>query len=587
MKETLQKEIEKVLNHLGLTIPMEIFVDYPADITHGDFYTNVAMMCAKGAGKNPLDLAKEIAEELKSRVKTAEENSETKKITEITAVAPGFINFKIDDSYFDEIVKKVLHEKIHYGKNESIKGKKVVVEYTDPNPFKLFHIGHVMSNTIGESIARVIEWGGADVKRFCYQGDAGRHVALTIYGLHLMDRKFPEDSASLKEKVTFLGEAYAKGATYYEEHPEVEKQVQEINKKIYEKSDGEVNGIYDKGREWSLEYFEEVYKILGTKFDRYFFESESSGPGVKAVNEGLSKGIFEKSDGAVIFNGEKYGLHTDVLITKVGLPTYVAKELGLAEMKYNAFPYDIGITVTANEQNDFFKLTIKAIQLLFPFLESKLKHVAHGMMRLPEGKMSSRTGDVVPGRDFIDELIVAVLEKMSERKMSEEDKNIVAEEIAVSAIKFSILKQTLGKDIIFDRTKALSFEGDSGPYIQYSFVRAQSVLRKGEENGLLITENYEQKIKDSIVIVDESLTHGEHLLKRLIARLPHVVTRAQSEYAPHHIAQYLLTLSAAFNTFYASSPIATSLPRLALTKAFQYAVHNGLWLLGIKVPKEM
>jgi arginyl-tRNA synthetase len=176
---------------------------------------------------------------------------------------------------------------------------------------------------------------------------------------------------------------------------------------------------------------------------------------------------------------------------------------------------------------------------------------------------------------------------MSERKMSEEDKVKISEEVAVSAIKFSILKQTLGKDIVFDKSKALSFEGDSGPYIQYSFVRAQSVLRKGEENGLLITENYEEKIKESILIVDESLTHGEYLLKRLIERFPHVVTRAQSEYAPHYVAQYLLALSAAFNSFYASSPIATSLPRLALTKAFQYVAHNGLWLLGIKAPQEM
>ncbi len=493
-------------------------------------------------------------------------------------VKPGFINFSIDESYFDSAIKNVLHEKIHYGKNQSLKGKKILLEHTSVNPFKVFHIGHIMQNTIGESLSRLMEWTGADVQRFCYQGDVGRHVALTIYGLRLMDEKFPSDENTLQEKVNFLGKAYAKGATYFKEHPEVAAEVQEINKKIYERSDNEVNGIYDAGREWSLEYFEEMFKLLGSKFDRYFFESQSAGPGIKAVNEGLDKGIFEKSEGAIIFNGEQYGIHTDVLITKVGLPTYAAKEIGLAEMKYNAFPYDTGITVTANEQNDFFKLTIKAIQLLYPFLENKLKHVSHGMMKLPEGKMSSRTGDVVSGKDFIDETITTVLEKMTERKMSDEDKKVISEEVAISAIKFSVLKQTLGKDIIYDKTKALSFEGDSGPYVQYSFVRAGSVLRKGEEGGLVINEEL-----SSIEKPDAS----ESILKRLIERFPQIVERSQNEYAPHYVAQYLLTLSGAFNSFYASSQIANSLPRLALTKAFQYTVHNALWLLGIKVPKEM
>ena len=579
MKDTIRTEVNNIIVKMGLEAPADILIDYPTEMSRGDLYTNVAMMLAKKAGKNPIELANEIADELKKL--------SIKNVTNILAEKPGFINFSIADEYFDSVIKTVLHEKIHYGKNHSLKGKKLVVEFTDPNPFKIFHIGHLMSNCIGESLSRLVEWTGADVKRFCFQGDVGRHIALTIYGLRLMDEKFPDDNATAKEKVDFFGKSYAKGATYFKEHPEIEAEVQEINKKIYERSDAEVNEIYDKGREWSLEYFEEIYKILGTKFDRYFFESESSGPGIKAVNEGLSMGIFEKSEGAIIFNAEKYGLHTDVLITKVGLPTYAGKEIGLAEMKYNAFPYDTGITVTANEQNAFFKLTIKANELLFPFLQGKLRHISHGMMKLPEGKMSSRTGDIIAGRDFIDETVSAVLEKMSDRKMSDEDKKVISEEIAVSAIKFSILKQTLGKDIVFDRSKALSFEGDSGPYIQYSFVRAGSVLRKGEENGHVIDENFIAKIQNDIVISDSVTNDTENVLKRLISRFPDVVIRAQSEYAPHYVAQYLLSLSAAFNGFYAGSQIANSLERLALTKAFQFTVHNALWLLGIKVPKEM
>jgi arginyl-tRNA synthetase len=582
MKETLIIEINKALKSLGIE-PVSVIVDYPTESANGDFYTNVAMACAKSAGRNPLDLALQISEKLKEQ--------KIENVTDIQIAKPGFINFNVAEKYFDEQIAGALEQGKDYGKNKTAENKKIIVEYTDPNPFKLFHVGHIMQNAIGESISRLIEWSGSDIRRFCYQGDVGRHVALTIYGLRFMDAKFPADDASLRDKVRFLGQSYAKGATHFKNNPEVEPEVQLINKKIYEKSDPEMNEIYEKGREWSLEYFEEIYKILGTKFDRYFFESESSAPGISAVMGGVENGIFEKSDGAIIFNGEKYGLHTDVLITKQGLPTYAAKEIGLAEIKYDAFPYDLGITITANEQNDFFKLTIKANEILFPFLQGKLKHISHGMIRLPEGKMSSRTGDVVDGRDFIEMMEKSVLEKMNERDgergadtakndnnvraISESDKKEIAEIVAVSAIKFSILKSTIGKDIIFDKTKALSLEGDSGPYVQYSAVRAQSVLKKAEKTEI-------QTPTEPI-----SITPSESHLKRLIARFPYIVTRSQNENAPHHIAQFLVELAAAFNGFYASSPISKSPARVDLTRAFYHVVENGLWLLGIRLPKEM
>jgi arginyl-tRNA synthetase len=309
---------------------------------------------------------------------------------------------------------------------------------------------------------------------------------------------------------------------------------------------------------------------LGTEFDYKFFESEAGPFGKKLVEDNLA--VFETSDGAVIYKGEQDGLHTRVFINSEGLPTYEAKELGLAKIKYDKYPYDFSVVVTGNEIVEYFKVLKAVMKKIFPELEKKTRHVPHGMLRLPSGKMSSRTGDVITGESLIEAVKEKIKDKVKDSDLPEE----VIEQIAVGAIKYSILKQDSSRDIIFDFDKSLSFEGNSGPYLQYTFARTQSVLIKAREN------NIAPEVKTGEVL-------GE--VEKLLARFPEVVYRAGEFLAPHFIATYLIELASAFNAFYANNKIVSeeenSAYRVALTAAVGQVLKNGLDLLGIATPAKM
>jgi arginyl-tRNA synthetase len=438
-----------------------------------------------------------------------------------------------------------------------------------------------MSNTIGESVSRIIEANGAKIIRACYQGDVGLHVAKTIWGTQKMiseDPKIKKKFFDIKQGSALWGKAYAVGAKAYEADEVTKKEVTEINKKVYTKSDKEINKIYTAGRKASLKAFDKIYKILDTKFNNFFFESQSTKFGTDAVLKNIDNGIFERSNGAVIFKGENHSLHTRVFINSEGLPTYEAKDLGLAKLKDDTLHYDKSIIVTAEEQSSYFKVLLKAMSLVFPGLAEKTEHVPHGMLRLPSGKMSSRTGDVVSAVSLLKDIEDRVMDKMVDRKMTKKEKAKTAEWISVASLRYSILKQMTGKDIIFDFDKSLSFEGDSGPYLQYSYARAKSILRKANKERIKLSP---RKIEGEV-----------SELEKILYRFPEIVERAGEEYAPNYIATYLIQLSSVFNGYYANNKIVdkedkNSAYRLAITKAFSVVLKNGLKLLGISAPEKM
>ncbi|HLP44078.1 MAG TPA: arginine--tRNA ligase [Candidatus Nanoarchaeia archaeon] len=518
-----------------------------------------------------------------------------------------FINFFYSPKYFQDVIKEINEDPNSFGKNTILDGEKVIIEFTDPNPFKPFHIGHLMSNSIGEAISRIATWSGAEVTRANYQGDVGPHVAKAIWGMMRLGMTLPEVTEKYwnkrrildffglaswfgakvyeegklmkhfreREAILKIGEAYVLGSSSYEEGSRQE--IDEINKKIYQKSDPEINALYDWGRKVSLAHFEEIYAKLGTNFDKYFFESESAPLGMFVAEELLEKGILVKSDGAVVFKGEEYGLHTRVFINSQGLPTYETKELGLAKMKFDQVDYDKSIVITASEQTDFYKVFLKVLEFANPTVANKTRHISHGMMRFAEGKMSSRKGNVITGESLIADVEKLVEEKMKDRDLAAAQKREIMTDVAVGAIKYSILKQSPGKDIIFDFNKSLSFEGDSGPYIQYAHARINSVLRKAKEQG----------IKPCLEHVENP---GE--LEHILVRFPEVVERAQLELAPQLIVTYLITLASTFNAYYANNVIIdkankSSSYRLALAEAVKNTLAVGLSLIGIRAPEEM
>jgi len=582
IKEKITGLIGEALQGLSIETG-ELSLEHPAELSHGDFSTNVAMKAygpiSKGSvlGEkgstwtvwppnlkgSPRELAEKITAEL--------EKNKPVEIEKIEVAGAGFINFYLSREFFANQTKQIVEDE-SFGKNDSLAGEKAIVEYTDPNPFKEFHIGHLMSNTIGEAISRLVQWNGAEVKRACYQGDVGLHVAKAVWVMLQM----PAGTVlSAKE----LGQAYAKGSKAYEESPEAKREIEEINKKIYDETDDTINRAYKEGRQTSLNYFETMYKKLGTKFDYYFFESTAGDFGQEIIRESLEKGIFEESEGAVVFHGEKYdpALHTRVFINSQGLPTYEAKELGLAKIKYDTYPYTHSIVVTGNEINEYFKVLLQAMSLVFPELAKKTKHLSHGMLRLPSGKMSSRTGDVITGESLLEEISEKVADKVKESERGELEPDTIRK-VAVAALKYSILRQAIGKDIIFDFDKSVSFEGDSGPYLQYSYARAKSVIAKAKE----------EKIKAESKNIPQEVSEVE----KLLYRFPEVVALALKDYSPQHIATYLIELARAFNGYYAETKIvdstdSTSGYKVQLAEAFATVIKNGLTILGIEAPERM
>jgi arginyl-tRNA synthetase len=577
MKYIIEKIINKALKNLEITEEVNFSIEHPDDLKNGDYSTNVAMVCAKKIGMNPRELAEKIKLEL--------EKDLLKEIGKVEVAGPGFINFYLSREFFTESINEVLKEKENWGKNKILEGKKVMVEYTDPNPFKPFHIGHLMANAIGESISRIVEFSGANTIRANYQGDVGPHVAKAIYGL--MKSGLPDESLSVGEKAQYIGKCYSEGSNLYDTDESIKKEIEIINKKVYEKSDEEINKIYDWGRKITLDAFEDIYKILGTKFDYYFFESDMAKIGEKIVRENTRKAvsaddnrsIFEESDNAIVFHGENHDkkLHTRVFINSQGLPTYEAKEIGLALTKFEKENPYISIVTTAIEQGEYMKVVQKAFSLMHPELESKMKHITHGMMKLASGKMSSRKGNIITGESLLSDSIDMVYEKMSEREFGNEEKKKIGEVVGIAALKYSILKSSLGSDIIYDADKSISFEGDSGPYLQYTAVRASSILKKAE--------NFDLSNKKE---VSESITE----LEKLIYQFPEIVKYSYEELEPHHITTYLTELASSFNSFYGNTQILVEgniymAYHLDLIKAFLETMKNGLWLLGIETPEKM
>lgn len=582
--------ISNSLQDLNLEVK-DIALEHPMDLNMGDYSTNVAMVLAKSAKMNPKDLAEKIVESILPRVPLGS-GSDIERIE----AKNGFINFYLSREFFQDSVKEISENK-DFGKNDEWKGKRVMVEYTDPNPFKPFHIGHLMNNTLGESTARILEFSGAEIIRANYQGDVGLHIAKAIYGL--LQKGKPDSSLSISKQAEYIGQCYSYASNLYEDDENIKKEIEEINKKIYEKIDPKINELYDWGRKITLEAFEEIYKKLGTKFQYYFFESKMAPIGIKIVRENTPN-IFEESDGAIVFKAEKYDpkLHTRVFINSKGLPTYEAKDLGLNTTKFEKESLDLSIIVTALEQKEYMKVVQKALSLIRPECENKMKHLTHGMMRFAEGKMSSRKGNIITGESLLQDVKNMVLEKVQDRELSQEDKESIADVVSVGAIKYSILKQSSSGDVIYDFEKSISFEGDSGPYLQYSYTRAKSVLEKTKSLGTMLSalRTLSWKGKLSLFAAKTPPSIAQNLsgfgIEKLLYRFPEVVSRALAEFEPHYIATYLIDLARAFNTFYAAEKIiddkdANSPYKITITKAFVNVMQNGLYLLGIKSPERM
>ena len=559
MDTVLRTAISDALGELGIE-PVDFSVEHPTELSHGDYATNVALVVAKAAGKNPREVAEEIVTKLEGQIEYVEN---------IEVAGPGFINFHLSREFFTQEIARARKDGQHWGANDSSTGKKVLIEYTSPNLFKPLHVGNLVGNIVGESISRLFEASGATVKRFNYPSDIGLTVAKGVWGL----KKTGGDPADINA----LGEAYRVGNEAYEAGGEEAEEIVSVNKALYEDSDPELSRLREVGIATSKSRLNELLKELGTAFDHEITESQAGEPGSQIVKEHVGD-VFVESDGAVIYEGEKAGLHTRVFLNSEGLPTYEAKDIGHYTLKAAAEPdWNHSVIVTGNEQAEYFKVVFAALKELFPEIEDRtLEHIPTGFLTLTTGKMSSRKGNVLTGESLLEEMQAAAKDRAKETRADDVDG--LAYEIAVAALKYQILRQKVGLNIVFDKEKALSFEGDSGPYLQYTHARIISLLEKAKSAG----------IEPSLQVAPDT----PYAIERILYRLPEVVERATQERAPHLLVTYLVELAGTFNSFYAEEKVADPNDehapyKAAVADAVRITLENGLWGLGIEAPEKM
>lgn len=538
-------------------------IDFSSSEEFGDYTTNVAMVAAKEKGKNPRELAEEIVIQIDKDL-----------FEKVEVAGPGFINFYvIKDALIDSLLRIDI-DKENYGKSDLLDKKRINFEFGQPNTHKLPHIGHLFSYVLGFSLTNVLEAAGAEVYRVNYQGDIGPHVAKCLWAL---EKETPDIPKALSEKVQLLQKMYQTGSQAYEESDQAKKEIDTINKKLYQK-DKEIYEKYQESRQWSVDYYKSFEQRLGIKYDRYYFESEVEDQGRKGVEKALGK-VFTKSQGAIIFEGSKYGLHDRVFVTKYGTPTYEAKDTFLEVLKYKEWPYDLLIITTASEQNEYFKVVYKAIELLSPELKGKLKHIGFGMVNLTTGKMSSRTGQIISAVDLVEMAKKAVFEILNSRsELSDKEKEQIAEDVSIGAVKYAFLKSNPLQNIKFDLKESVSVEGNSGPYLQYTYARIQSVLEKDKQKNIISTYK------------DIQFNEEELSIMRKLSQFPEIIVNAAKTYSPNLICNYLFELASKFNGFYNKHKIIGGENeefKLLLAKSTGQVIKNGLHLLGIKTPDRM
>jgi len=578
MKTTIENIIKKALKDIGVTEEVSFVVEHPADMKMGDYSTNVAMVCAKKIGQNPKEFAEKLVLEMqKNPLLTLPfgkgEDEGRGLISEIQVAGPGFINFYLSREFFTKSVEEILNKGKDWGKSEIYKNKRILVEHSSPNLFKPFHVGHVMNETIGESISRLAKFSGADVDVISFPSDISLGISKAVF--IILEKHNKNGQIFRPSDVVLLGNAYVEGTKRYDEDENVHERINEIANNLYLRKESLELEVYDVCKKFNMEYFEYVTKMLGSEFDGYIFESEAGIVGEKLVKENTPS-IFTKSEGAVVYIPEvsKKHINTTVFINSQGNPTYGAKDLGLLKIKFEKYSPDLSIFITDHQQMSHFDVVLDAAEKINKNWAEKSIHRTHGRMSFKGQKMSSRLGGVPLAKDLIEEVTNQVKEKSKD--LNEHD----CLAISVASLKFSILRAMAGKNIDFDPEKSLSFEGDSGPYLQYSIVRAKSIIEK------LDNLNYQQT--QIVASGNRNVTEFE----KKICRFQYVVEEAIKEWSPHYVVTYLLELARVFNGWYGNTKVIDlenhdMVYNVALTKAFIETMENGLWLLGVEIPEEM
>ena len=551
----LSKQIPREIAENGMERPPE------------NIESDLAFPCfalAKKKKRNPAELANEISGKLKP----------AGLVGEVSFYGP-YINFCVDwKKAGGALLSAIIKSKDKYGMAKPAK-KKVMVEYSAPNTNKPLHLGHLKNGAIGMAVANILEASGYSVVRANLFSNRGSHICKSMLAYQKWGKGKPPNIKSDH----FVGKFYVMFEK--KKTKKLEEEIQEMLRK-WESGDKEIRALWSRMDSWAVKGFRETYKRFGSDFDAEFSESDFWDKADFIIKVGIKKKVFKQGkDGSVVANLEKHKLGKKVVRRSDDTSIYITNDLALTPHKFKKFKLDGSVWVVASEQNLYFQQLFKIFDLLgFPWAGDCF-HLGYGMVSLPEGRMKSREGKVVDADDLIEEL-----QDLARKEIRKRDKSISKAElekrslqIGLAAIKYYLLKTDALKDMKFSPEESISFDGDTGPYVQYSHARAKSILRKA---GPLPSRFDSGALSDS----------KETALLRQLADFPGTIHRAAKDFKPHYIAGYVFDLATRFNEFYQAVPVikadSVSKPaRIALVKATAQVISNGLALLGIDAPDRM
>ena len=558
--------------------------------------TLVVFPFLKISHKKPEETAQEIGNYLKAEIPHV--------VSGFNAVK-GFLNLVISPESWTELLTD-MHQDEHFGLTAATEASPLVmIEYSSPNTNKPLHLGHVRNNLLGNALARIMSANGNKVVKTNIVNDRGIHICKSmlawlkygngatpettgIKGDHLVGDYYVAFDKHYKEEVKELTDKGMSEEEAKNEAPLI-KEAREMLVK-WEQGDPEVRALWRKMNEWVYKGFDETYKALGVSFDKIYYESDTYLEGKEKVMEGLEKGLFyRKEDGSVWADLTAEGLDEKLLLRADGTSVYMTQDIGTAKLRFRDYPIDKMIYVVGNEQNYHFQVLCIVLDKLGFEWGKSLVHFSYGMVELPNGKMKSREGTVVDADDLIAEMIAGA-KKMSEDKinkltdLSEEEANEIARIVGLGALKYFILKVDARKNMLFNPAESIDFNGNTGPFIQYTYARIRSILRKAAEAGLDIPDT---------LPADTEVSEKEIGLIQMLADFPAVVRQAGSDYNPSCIANYCYDLVKEYNQFYHDFSILheedekKKLFRLVLSANVAKIVRTGMGLLGIEVPERM
>lgn len=579
VKESI-KDLQKVKRLPDFNIP-EVQLERPKEKSYGDYSTNIAMVIAKQLSRNPIEIAGLITSQLTAY--------NSKLFSKIEAVKPGFINFFFSREFFFEEINRIIKKKEEYGSSKIGKGKVVVIDYSSPNIAKPFGIGHLRSTIIGQAIYNIYKFLGYKVIGDNHLGDWG-----TQYGKLLYMIKKELEGKNQKEQVKFLKELTIQQMEklYVEFHRKAEQDVtlEEEARKLFKKleeGDKELKKLWKICKEKSLKEFERIYKILGVKIDYSFGESFYQPLLEDVIQEVKEKKIAQESQGALIITFPNNFLPPAVFLKSDGATTYLTRDLATIKFRLKKWNPDLIIYEVGADQVLHFKQLFETVEMLGWAKKDKFVHIAHGLIRTERGKFSTRKGDTIHLEEVLNEAqerakkIIENLE--SGKKLKESEKEEISRMVGIGGVKYNDLSQHYSKDIIFDWDKILNLKGNSGPYLQYTIVRAQSVLKKAKIKKAL-------KIKPAPI--NRPAKEEEDIL-RTIYQFPEIIEESAEAFSPNLICNFAYDLAQKYNLFYEKLSILKAPNknekdfRLAITNAVAIVLKNSLSILGISVPSKM